>query len=200
MATGYTSAIEKGISFKQFVLNCSRAFGALITMRDDPKDAPIPDELKPTDYHLKALAKAQAELAHLESLSFKGAAKKAEADFIKALAEYDADRDKDRELERKYDAMLRQVWAWTPPTPDHQGLKDFMVSQITESIRWDCGYNRERPTLKTPQEWLTKSKESALWSINYHTRENEKEVERCEGRTKWIRDLKKSLEGDSSEQ
>ncbi len=53
MPTGYTQAIvdNPNLSFKSFVLQCSRAFGALVTMRDDDNNAPIPDEIKPDDYH-----------------------------------------------------------------------------------------------------------------------------------------------------
>lgn len=40
MPTGYTDAIKDGISFNQFILSCARAFGALITMRDEPSSVP----------------------------------------------------------------------------------------------------------------------------------------------------------------
>lgn len=46
MPTGYTADLmEKGMEFKPFVLQCARAFGALITMRDDSLDAPSPKSL-----------------------------------------------------------------------------------------------------------------------------------------------------------
>ena len=47
MPTGYTCQIETGITFEQFALNCSRAFGALSNMRDDPSGTPIPNKIKP---------------------------------------------------------------------------------------------------------------------------------------------------------
>lgn len=194
MPTGYTVDIEKGISFKQFALNCARAFGALITMRDDALDVPIPDEFQSSDYHMKELEKAQGRLASLEVLSKSELAQAAQKEYVDALIKYNKQREENRKLEEKYRDMLRQVKSWLPPTPDHEGLKKFMVEQIESSIKFDCGYSPERPTLKTPEEWLRKQKESILWDIAYHTQENEKEIRRCKERTAWVVALKKSLE------
>jgi hypothetical protein len=47
MPTGYTAPIADGMTFEQFALGCARAFGALVTMRDEPSDAPIPERLEP---------------------------------------------------------------------------------------------------------------------------------------------------------
>ena len=69
MPTGYTAAIKDGISFNEYALSCARAFGALIMMRDEPADAPIPDEFKPSDYHFKKIEEAKAELARLRAMS-----------------------------------------------------------------------------------------------------------------------------------
>lgn len=69
MPTGYTYLIEKGCTFKEFVLGCSRAFGALISMRDSASDAEIPYEFKPSDYHLRELGEAKAKLKALPLMS-----------------------------------------------------------------------------------------------------------------------------------
>lgn len=70
MPTGYTADLmEKGMEFKPFVLQCARAFGALITMRDDSLDAPIPEKFEPDDYHIKKLAEAIQEQKRLQSMT-----------------------------------------------------------------------------------------------------------------------------------
>lgn len=53
MPTAYTADIAKGITFKQYAMNCARAFGALIDLRDKPANCEIPDVVYPSDYHLK---------------------------------------------------------------------------------------------------------------------------------------------------
>lgn len=47
MPTGYTYPVCEGkiTEFPDFALSCARAFGALISMREEPMDAPLPDEI-----------------------------------------------------------------------------------------------------------------------------------------------------------
>lgn len=62
MPTGYTAAVCDGkiTEFPAFALQCARAFGALITMRDDAMNAPIPEEIKPdTSYYDKNISEAE---------------------------------------------------------------------------------------------------------------------------------------------
>lgn len=72
MPTGYTAKLHNGEeqTFPEFVMSCARAFGALITMRDDPADAEIPDEFKPSDYHVRELEKARERLSEVEGWTF----------------------------------------------------------------------------------------------------------------------------------
>lgn len=76
MATGYTyELIDKPeTTFEAFALRCSRAFGALIEMREESADAPIPTEIKPSTYHLDALRKAEAEARRFETMTLAEAA------------------------------------------------------------------------------------------------------------------------------
>lgn len=65
MPTGYTNRIQNGeiTEFKDFALACARAFGALISMRDDALDAPMPAEILPdTKYHDDHIAAATLEI------------------------------------------------------------------------------------------------------------------------------------------
>jgi len=38
-------------------------------MRDDPSDRPIPDEFKPSDYHVRALKQAEARGREIEEMT-----------------------------------------------------------------------------------------------------------------------------------
>lgn len=71
MPTGYTDALYEGedVSFEQFVWRCARGMGALVTMRDDPPDTPIPMRFVPqTAYYDRELEAARAEVARIESM------------------------------------------------------------------------------------------------------------------------------------
>src|SRR6056297_1005549 len=62
MPTGYTHQIKDGISFEKYALGCARAFGATISMRDDPPDAEIPEKFDESDHHLEKIKEAQDNL------------------------------------------------------------------------------------------------------------------------------------------
>lgn len=191
MPTGYTDSIKDGISFEQFAWNCARAFGALIMMRDEPAGAPIP-EFEPSDYSAGELKKAQARLADLKAMTPQQAE-------LRCLAEYDAQckqvaewNKSKAELRRKYETMLEKVRAWNPPTPDHAGLKEFMEEQIVSSIKFDCS-EFPAPELVRGKFWLEHRIQKAQDDIAYHAKSYAEEVERTNGRNKWVRDLNASI-------
>lgn len=193
MPTGYTSEIAHGVDFNTFVLHCARAFGATITMRDDPMDATIPDEFKPSDYHAKEAERALIRLGELTTLSVDEAQAEAQREYKDALRVVSRLNSESVALQRKYEDMLEQVHAWTPPTPEHEELKKFMIQQITESIKFDCSYHHEDPVLLSGVDWLQVQKDKCRRDVAYHQEEHAKEVERCKGRTEWVRALKNSL-------
>jgi hypothetical protein len=194
MPTGYTYSIKEGISFRDFTLSCSKAFGALISMRDEPNDAPIPTEIKPSDYALKSLNVANAQLKKLNEMSISVAEILCEKEYQDELKRIEKSEKEDSELYKKYEEMLDKVNKWTPPTSEHQGLKDFMIQQIESSIKHDCRYKREKPTKIKASEWLANRKKQAMKDIEYYKKSYKEEVERCAEKTKWIQDLVKSLE------
>lgn len=196
MPTGYTAAIADGITFEQYALSCARAFGALVMMRDEDPDTEIPEQFEPSDYNANELVQARETLADVMKMTTDqcNAASKVEYDNA-ILRRNEAIREGD-ELRVKYEAMLRQVKAWEPPTPDHDNMKEFMVKQITDSIPWDCdqSYYRDRvPVLLSATEWRTKRIEDLSKSIAIHEKRHAEEVVRTNDRNAWIKALRDSL-------
>lgn len=195
--TGYTAPIADGIDFKDFIMQCARAFGALVTMRDEPMDAEIPEEFKPSDWHKDKLAEAEADYEKYKAMGLEEATVASKEEYQDELDHRKESIRKDGELKGKYLSMLAKVKAWQPPTPDHQGLKDFMVKQIEESIDFDCNhddfYKRHPVVLKPAKEWLADKINFCLRDIAYHTREMQAEEQRCAERTAWVQALRKSL-------
>ncbi len=165
-------------------------------MRDEPADAPVPERFEPSDYHLKKLAEARATLLKLESMTREEAEQAAKMEYSVKVQERDNGIWKKHELRRKYEAMLAQVEAWMPPTPDHEGLKQFMRDQITQSIEFDCctSYYDKPVQRMSPMEWLAASQMEAMRGIGYEEAEHIKEVERTEGRNAWVQALRLNLE------
>lgn len=187
--------MEKGMPFEKFVLQCARAFGACIEVRDDPMDAPIPDSFPVSDYHVTAQTGAVAELTRLESMSESeriayGKTRKAEM-----LECYERGLEKDRAENARLEEMERQVLGWTPPSEDHVELKEFMLQQINVSKN-KVSYYEERVAeirAKTPMDYYAEAVSEAKRGIKYHAGEHAKDVERNAGRNEWVRLLRDSL-------
>ena len=198
MPTGYTAKLmDEGQTFQEFTLGCARAFGALISMRDDPSDAQIPDEFAPSGFHEQRLAEAHEELARLRAMSLKE-----EIAFF-GRTEKDKDLTSTENLLRGYleqnnriDEMAERVRAWYPPTSEHQGLKDFMLQQLEISYN-STKYLRDQlreVTAKLPMDYYISAVAQAERNIRYHAKEHAKEVQRANERTAWVRQLKESLQ------
>lgn len=196
MPTGYTANIADGITFEEYAWRCARAFGALINMRDDPSDAPIPEELKIDPYHLKEMRKSEAELNLLSGMTEIEIEAMVEKEYNEAIAERNESIAKNHDLMEKYAAMLSQVRAYVPPTPDHIELKVFMEEQIVKSMDFDnmLKYYADNPIIKKPvMRRVTDKVKSVKDSINYHIEEYKQEVNRTNDRNAWIKALRDSL-------
>lgn len=196
MPTGYTAKVEDGLSFYEYALNCSRAFGALIEMRDLPADAEIPDEFKPSEYHLEQLMQASLELKKYMAMRSSEAATAAKVLFETECRDRENVIRKRKELKRKYEVLLAQAKDYEAPTPDHVEYKNFMISQLEKSIEADCDlgyYKRTEPVLKTGEEYRKLMVDMALNSIKRHSEGYQKEIENCARRTAWVKAMKKSL-------
>lgn len=199
MPTSYTDAIKDGITFGQFALGCARAFGALVLMRDDSSDTPIPQKFEVSEYHEKKIESLRLEITEIEQAG--------DSELEKQMQEErDAERirllnsiKKEKSLRAKYDAMLVSAKEWTPPTSEHKGLKTFMIEQIESSIKWDCegdwaqeGLDRLKETVSVTS-YRAQELAKLTKSVAYHTNEHEKEVERTAGRNEWVSALRGSL-------
>lgn len=193
MATGYTQAILDGATFEQFAMGCARAFGANIMMRDEHPSTPIkPYEVDP--YHIEQVAEAQRRVDAAATMTLREAGIAAQTEYEEALERREeclADRRRSR---AKYEAMLAEVKAWEPPTPDHAKLKKYMEEQILDSIKWDCsedGY--PLPKKKTGAQWLDEEMFEAQRSLEYHERLLKEEREHVAKSNAWNEALFNSL-------
>lgn len=196
MPTGYTAAIADNITFDDFVMSCARGMGALVMMRDEPLDAPIPERFEPSDYHTKKIAEEIATLERLAGLTEAEAEQSASASYEAGIAKQEAAIHRNDMLREKYKAMLAKVEAWRSPSAEHDGFKKFMVEQITGSIDFDCDnscYRQQKHVKLTGAEWRAQGEAKARKSIAYHEAENAKEIERTEARNTWLRQLRESL-------
>lgn len=200
MPTSYTAPIyegEENFTFTKFAMRCARNFGALIEMRGEPLDAEIDFDkcFQPSDYYKKALERVEKEYQEFldnpptaEELG-KKYDEKVNNDFEKFLER----KESRKVLQERYAAMLEQVKVWDPPTEEHNGLKEFMISQLQESMDYDCIVYS--PYTDDREEYIKyhMSPEPLLKEIAYYKERYEKEVELCNNRKQWVIKLMQSL-------
>jgi hypothetical protein len=197
MPTIYTSDIRDGISFKTFALNCARAFGACVEIRDEPGGGEkIPEAFKASDYHLKKAIEDCNKLLVLNNMTPAEAEREALAAWQQAEKYRLAKLEEIKNLRASYEAMLVQVIAWAPPTADHAGLRDFMIKQIEISIECDCRTICSIAPRKrlTGSEWAAQQRDELLELIADSEREYANEVRKAAERTAWVQSLKMSLQ------
>ena len=205
MPTGYTAGILDGKikTFPEFAKTCMRAFGATIHMRDDDSDAEYTPRT-PSDYHTKEIEKTDKILKDAESMTDKEilAERKKELEeskkyHVKEIAKTKIDR-------QNLNSILEKAREYQPPTSEHTGIKDFMIQQITETIKYDGETNYHDEALekieselscmdanRTRKDKIAKAKKD----LKYHADELTKDIERCEQSNKWVNEFIKSLNG-----
>jgi len=195
MPTGYThELLEKKLSFPQFALLCARAFGATILMRDDPFDKPIPDTFEPSESYSKWEQEYRDKVANLEAmdtqqrLNFGLSLKKERVTML------ERELDRCSEEDKVMRDMQEEVREWQPPSPDHEGMKKFMLEQLGTSLHGD--YYKDvlkEACLKSVMDYFNGELESARRMVESSQRNNQEEIERTNGRNLWVRQLRESL-------
>lgn len=199
MPTGYTAIIEnkEDVTFKDYIMGCARAFGALIDMRDAPHDKKIPKEFKVSNYHSKELEKAQKRFIELNSLTIEEIEKETERAYDKKTRELKKYIKEYIGIEERYKRILKEVRSWKPPTSDHTGLKKLMIQQIEECTKFSMvdSYQEDLDELRkwSTTKWLHAELAEVQRDIKYHMKEGKEEVKKIAGRNKWLKDLRRSL-------
>jgi hypothetical protein len=203
MATGYTHPILEGkiTNFKDYAKLCMRAFGATMHMRDDSFDVEYVKR-EPSQYHINSLKSWQETLSELSSMSDEEFMEKRRKEIQDDI---DYHQKKIIECESnvlKLNSILADVQAWEPPTKEHEGIKKFMIEQITETLRFDGDSRYHVLEIKKKHELLENINpsqvkidyiEDAKRSIQYHMSNHNDEIKRAEDSNKWVETLLNSL-------
>jgi hypothetical protein len=203
MPTGYTAGIIDGTTetFQDFAKQCMRAFGATIHMRDESMNKEYVPRT-PSDYHIKALKTANEKLNQAEKLTDSEiiASRKKQ---IKESRTYHTERIKEIKKARvKLDEFLIKARDFKPPTKDHEGIAKFMIEQIVTTIDHDGDTKYHDDELSKIDSQLENINAAdirkdmiadANWDIEYHTKEHNAELKRCEDSNKWVTELLAAL-------
>lgn len=199
MPSGYTADLYEGkpITFEKFVLTCARAF--MYSMRDLPLDASIPDPVEKVDsHHLDGIKDAKRDIAKYNKMTVAEAAEKLKKQSEQSAREREKWIKNAKAIRDRYDDMMLKVNKWKSPT-ELESLKEFMVKQLTESIKFDCAIldRNEKEDKTTPKQYLKMLRDMAKRELEYHTESYNKEVDVAKKNAEWVRVLKTSVKGMS---
>lgn len=196
MPTGYTAAIQHGVSFERFIMDCARAFDFCVSVREEPSGGEaIPLVFHPNLHHFQNMERLTQELEELQAMSDDDAHLAAADEWELKEQERKKNLEEEIAMRAAYKAMLVKVEAWNPPTPEHTRLKRFMREQIERGLNFDCCdefYRDVTPRIAGPQ-WRTLRMAEKSESLAYHTKHHGKELENAARSTEWVRALRESI-------
>lgn len=202
MPNGYTHIIyddkDDKVTFEDYMFECTRAFGARIRERDDRRTEenrrPILPIKPDISYYEEALQENCEELAEINGLSME--------EYIEMRkAEIDDDNRSTMEYNRRnaatynrYEQIIAEAQAWTPPTEEHNEFKAFMLKHLIESQEFDC---RQSSLTSYPTNWVDDRKGRTQYladSIRDYEEKIADNIAKAESATEWLRAIIESVE------
>lgn len=186
MPTGYTSIIDNGGSFDQYVWRCATAF----FRSSDGYD--LPEKLTVTPYYAERVEKLSAELEALKSTDHNEAYKtwfaQRTTDYVDSIVRNNAEL-------AAYNTMRGKVRDWTPPTPEHAALKAFMSAQLSDGAPYDLSASEffHKPKEQDPLSWFYETlSEKSIELARAHSELREQEGH-CVKANAWLEELRGSV-------
>ena len=199
MPTGYTAGIIDGKTetFQDFAKQCMKAFGACIHMRDENMDKEYEPRV-PSDYHTKALEKAKEKLKQAETFTDAKLIKMHTKELEESKKYHLESISKAKVVRAKLEEFLAKAIEFKAPTPEHEGLRQFMIEQLQSTIDFDCKtdyHDKALPQVEIELKNIDANQirftliADANKEIAYHLKEHKAELKRCAESNAWVETL-----------
>ena len=193
MPTGYTQCIlsDDEVTFEKFARGCARAMGAFSHQRDDDQGTKLRVPKKDS-YYTDYLEEVEEKAKKYEAWSDEDWTIYTDKINKDSLRCFDSTRVTYRDELYKYNKMLEKVNDWKPPTDEYIGFKDFMITQIKDSIKFDC-HKPELPDVRTVQDCREQVIERVARDLKFYGKKVRDEEERYNKNVKFITVLFESI-------
>ena len=198
MPTGYTADLVNGKmnTVEEYTKLCMRAFGATLHMRDEPLNKQY-EPSSPSSYHLDAMNDAKKDMERLKSTPITEIKAQLLERAEKSLKDATERKISKMELKVKLDSMLVEIEK-LQLDDRYKEFKKFMISQITQTIDWDCNLKYCEADIESANDTLKnvdaeKYVHDEIVRLNemivYHSNKYEIEVKSCAETNVWVSDL-----------
>lgn len=203
MPTGYTAGIIEGKTetFQDFAKQCMRNFGACIHMRDENMDKEY-EPRTPSDYHTKALEKAKEKLKQAETFTDDELIEMRTKELEESKKYHLESIAKTKIARAKLEDFLAKAIGFKAPTPEHEGLRKFMIEQLQSTIDFDGKtdyHDKALPQVEMELKNIDANQirfsmiSDANKDITYHLKNHKEELKRCADSNAWVETLLGSL-------
>lgn len=201
MPSSYTAYIleDKLSKPSDFAKLCARAFGACINQRDDSLDAPLEIPKAETSYCEDCLKDAEKKIQKLARMTKTQRINYGKRVIREGIKSAKASIEKHNRNKEKLEKVLLWVYSYVPPTSEHVNFKDFMVQQITDTLKWDGDDSYYQKSLReyeqaVPIQIWADHLTMAVEDIPRYEKRIEEEIARTNERADWIQKLIDSVQ------
>lgn len=203
MPTGYTAYIEDGniTTGKEFLKLCLREFGIAIDMRDEPLSVPVPAHFEPDEWYKNHYMNTVKKLKENESLTFEEVKLRRQREHDKEVKSARRAIAQMTEVNERYKQIRKQIEAWTPPTEDYNGIKQFAVDQIEKSMNTEDQFDYYQKIIDEPfddsdeavREYMVRHLADLQNAAERSKRNYEKAIARANEKTEFMKVFLESL-------
>lgn len=191
-------------SAKDYLIRCSKSFGALMHMRDLDLGLDAPPRL----YHLdltsydRDIEEAKKKIEYYKNMSIEDVEQQIEQDYQYMQQRKETYNEEDIKIVERYDKVLKEVQAWEVPE-SLSSLKEYAVNHLLEQINYQTGVlsrRNERKEEEVPGQmihhevWRSERIEWAEDELKRAEESKERAIKKVEEKNAWITDLLNALE------
>lgn len=203
MPTGYTAYIEDGniTTGKEFLKLCLREFGIAVDMRDEPLSVPVPAHFEPDEWYKNHYMNMVKKLKENESLTFEEVKLRRQREHDKEVKSARRAIAQMTEVNERYKQIRKQIEAWTPPTEDYNGIKQFAIDQIEKSMNPEDHFDYYQKIIDEPfddsdeavREYMVRHLADLQNAAERSKRNYEKAIARANEKTEFMKVFLESL-------
>lgn len=195
MPTGYTAPIYENqeISPYELATQFARGLGFTMHQRDEPPSSP-PREREPSRYNQEEMNKFHSELYRLKNSTDEQllAEQDKEIAFIKLFNRQQVARY--TSLRERYTVAVDMFEEWSPEFEAGQKVKEFALTQLRESIEFDCGrepFQQRVPERLSAAEYRIQRRNKLEGDLEGAKGRQIEENKRCDEANRWVKEFYK---------